>query len=149
MIYGGEAGSGDLTDLSETVTRSIAYLKAHSRRFDFIAVSGMSGVIVGAPVAIALKKPLVIVRKAGDDHHGWEGAITGAKNAKGRYIFLDDFVSSGRTQRYVRDKLNESQVDPNVKYVGDFLYNGGKDFDFNCPTLEWEVDRQRTVSVNF
>jgi hypothetical protein len=63
--------------------------------FDAIAVTGLSGLLVGSIVAMEMDKPLIIVRKRGEERHTLnecEGVFGGET-----YIILDDFVSSGAT----------------------------------------------------
>jgi len=137
VIYSG-TGAGDLSDLADTVKRTVDTLKPFKDRFDFIAVSGMSGALVGAPAALRLNRPLVIVRKNSDDHHGGRGEVINRQAVKGSYVFLDDFISSGTTQRYVIDKLSEHDADGGVEHVGDLLYNGGTGKQYHDPELRWK-----------
>lgn len=81
-------------------------LKPHSKRFDSIVVSGMSGVIVGAPLALRLRKPLVVVRKDNESHHNDEHVINEHSTGK-RWLFLDDFTASGDTLRRCYTALDE------------------------------------------
>ena len=97
MIYTGATDS--LRDLDKIVRQTTADLRPYLDRFDVIAVTGMSGALVGAPVALRLKKPLAVIRKdTGDSHHG-RGAIIGhAELRQSRALFLDDFVSGGTSR---------------------------------------------------
>lgn len=105
MIYHGE--SGCLTDLETNVRRATKTLRDHADEFDFLAVTGMSGVIVGVPVSMRLHKPLVILRKETDhnDHH-IGGTFIGLGSAHGRYVVLDDFILTGRTLECIRNAIN-------------------------------------------
>jgi adenine/guanine phosphoribosyltransferase-like PRPP-binding protein len=105
MIYHGE--SGDLTDLEKNVRRATKTLREHADEYDFIAVTGMSGVIVGVPASLRLHKPLVILRKETDhnDHHVG-GTFIGLSAASGRYVVLDDFMLSGRTVACIRSAID-------------------------------------------
>lgn len=60
MIYGGKEG---FADLNEVVREGVKDLSPHRFDFDSIAVSGTSGIAVGAPLAVMLDKPLVVIRK--------------------------------------------------------------------------------------
>lgn len=102
MIYSGH--QYHLDDLATTVAIATDNLLAHLSEFDFIVVTGVSGTIVGAPVAIALCVPLVVIRKKDDTSHDSQDVVNYGQ-AIGRYLFLDDFVSAGTTLNYVRDRL--------------------------------------------
>lgn len=105
-------------DLKDTVERAIATLTPHAHLFASIAVRGVSGMIVGAPVSIALGKPLVVIRKDTESSHGFP--LSGKRLAGGSYLFLDDFVSFGKTRKIVRRAM---QDDTNAVYAGSYLYH--------------------------
>ena len=102
MIYGGH--QYHLDDLAMVVARTTDTLLAHLSEFDFIVVTGVSGTIVGAPVAIALGVPLVVIRKVNDNSHDKQDVVNYGQ-AVGRYLFLDDFISTGQTLNRVHDRL--------------------------------------------
>lgn len=116
MIYHGEKG---LADIAVTVRDTVKDIGPYKNRFDFIAVTGMSGVLVGSPVAIALNIPLVVVRKKGDNSHSWRPLING-DFAYGKYLFLDDFISIGKTFRRLAKIMSEHNSGP--EYAGTYLY---------------------------
>jgi orotate phosphoribosyltransferase len=100
--------SRGLSDLPDTVMQAIRDLTPHAPEFDSIAVQGVSGCIIGAPVAIALGKPLIIIRKDSDmarPHCAHINTVENAENAGGRVLFLDDYVGEGKTLRDVAYKL--------------------------------------------
>jgi hypothetical protein len=120
MIYNGHYGATD--DLALMVRRATAALRPHLQRFSFIATSGMSGVLVGAPVSIRLKRPLVIIRKPGDVAHTYSDVVGGP--ARGPYVVLDDFISFGHTYTRIRSRLETSDdLGPLVRYAGVYLYS--------------------------
>jgi adenine/guanine phosphoribosyltransferase-like PRPP-binding protein len=90
----------------------------HRSRFDSIVVSGMSGVIVGAPVALRISRPLVVVRKPDEPHHNNEQVIN-EHRAGGRWLFLDDFTASGDTLRRCYEALDERQT----TFAGTYQYS--------------------------
>lgn len=116
MIYSG----GTLDDLQATVDQTVMNLRLHADEFDFIAVRGCSGMLVGAPVSLALSKPLVVVRKPGENAHQWSGTVVNADRAQGRYVFLDDLVSSGMTRGAVLEALADR---PGAEYAATYLYH--------------------------
>jgi adenine/guanine phosphoribosyltransferase-like PRPP-binding protein len=96
MIYDSLDIGLELDDLRDVVNAVIAGLQPHLAGFDSIAVRGVSGIVVGAPVALALGKPLVVVRKPTDNAHSRRHVNVAQAGA--RYVFLDDFVSTGTTR---------------------------------------------------
>lgn len=76
----------------------------HQYEADAVVVTGKSGISVAFAALMLIDFPLVIVRKPGENSHGFrvegpEGAVLR------RYIILDDFVSSGATVTRVRQQL--------------------------------------------
>ncbi len=150
MIYGYKGGLDDLRAVVDMTTR---LLGDHRSEFDFIACSGMSGVVVAAPVSLALHKPVVIVRKPEDQnlHHRGSDVISD-KQARGAYVIVDDFISSGRTLKFIwetLDKLKDSKFDvftcriasfpldnPPV-LAGAFLYGEGQSGWMPARELYW------------
>jgi hypothetical protein len=107
MIYGGET-TNSLEDLQLYVDKTVKALKPHTDAFEFIACSGISGVVVAAPVGLKLHKPVVVVRKENDvNGHHQGGEVITAKKAHGPYMIVDDFMSSGATLEYIKGKLSE------------------------------------------
>jgi adenine/guanine phosphoribosyltransferase-like PRPP-binding protein len=101
MIYGTHQSLRDtLGDLGDVVEETVKQLEPHRIDFDHIIVTGVSGIVVGAPVSLALGKNLLVARKSGEDCHNYH-PLVGAKLVKNgdRVLFLDDFVSSGNTRR--------------------------------------------------
>lgn len=119
MIHTGKSRTFD--DLAETVEQTVEELRPHVRKFDSIIVTGISGQAVGFPVALALKKPIVVRRKMGEDSHGVPGELINAPNKGDRVLFLDDFVSIGRT--YARCALAVERYGATV--VGSYAYAYG------------------------
>jgi adenine/guanine phosphoribosyltransferase-like PRPP-binding protein len=94
-----------LSDLDATVSHTVKALKPHAGEFDSIAVQGTSGLLIGAPVSLAMRKPLVIVREDGEVQCWHSSDVENAANAGYRVLFLDDQISSGATLRDVKNKL--------------------------------------------
>jgi hypothetical protein len=105
--------------------------------FDTFVVRGMSGAIAGGILARSCKKNLYVIRKPNDGSHDGNKAfgIIGS-----RWLFLDDFVSSGDTFWQTYDTLrlvlgskwgydaagiwSPMEVDP-PEFVGAYLYARG------------------------
>ena len=130
MIYHGESG---LADIGDTVKQAVMDLGPHKSKFDFICVTGMSGALVGAPVAIRLGIPLVVVRKPGDLSHSSRLMINGGA-AHGKYLFLDDFISIGMTFRRIHRFMADLK---SAEYAGSYLYENR--------ILSWDNDDEAVV----
>lgn len=119
MIY----DENDIADLSETVARTILNLDPYRYYFDIIATRGVSGLIVASPVSIALGKKLVVIRKPDEYAHTTRHpGMNNTPETEQRWIFLDDFVSSGETRRAVQDEIG--RIRPEWTYAGDYTYSG-------------------------
>lgn len=101
--------SGSFRDLRPAVLKAVRLCEDDERlkRFDVIVVTGISGQAVGFPLALALDKEIVVLRKNDDKScHGTAGELIGGRNVKGkRCLFVDDFVSMGRTRTRVREAI--------------------------------------------
>lgn len=107
-------------DLSDVVVRAHGEL-AHID-FDTIVGTGFSGGIVIPALALSMDKKFVLIRKEGDDSHHGGGRLVGQLGR--RWIFVDDFVSSGRTRSRVMGKISDALADrgENATFVGQYLY---------------------------
>lgn len=111
----------DANERAKQVAKTIAFLAPMHDTFDAIAVRGMSGVSIGAVLAHALNKHLILVRKGDgnlkDDHSQYriEGPLYWSPLQ--RYIILDDFVASGYTVRTIRHQIGMA-----AEYVGAVMY---------------------------
>lgn len=96
-----------LHDLSDTVRRTARDLRPYRHEFDCIVVVGMSGVTVGVPVSLMLKVPVVILRKSDDDSHQGSqyGGVINRYALGERALFVDDFSSTGDTERGVMERV--------------------------------------------
>lgn len=83
--------------------------------FDSIAVQGNSGLLVGAPLAVHLKKNLVIIRKTLESCHSYD-LVEGW--GRGQNILLvDDFISLGETMDQMHKAINNHCDDPKIKGI--------------------------------
>jgi adenine/guanine phosphoribosyltransferase-like PRPP-binding protein len=80
--------------------------KALSRHvFDAIAFRGLSGSLIAVPLALAMGKEIIAVRKDSDFFAGADKThsyhhVEGYKACK-RYVIVDDLISSGRTANMI------------------------------------------------
>jgi hypothetical protein len=104
--------TGNLRDFQQVVNRTYLDLVPHMDEFDSIATSGISGLVIAAPVAFQLQKPLVIVREG----NSMSGKCVHAKRVEGfdqigeKYIFLDDHIHLGRVFQKARFYINEEAL---------------------------------------
>lgn len=109
-----------LFDLETVIEDAKEALK--DKDFDTIVGTGFSGGIVIPTLALALGKQFVLIRKEDDDSHHGGGLMLG--NLGERWIFVDDFVSTGTTRTRVLEKIKKGATDDyhDTEYVGDYMY---------------------------
>lgn len=89
--------------------------------FDTLVGTGFSGGIVVPALAMTLGKQFVLIRKETDDSHH-RGRIVGQLGVT--WVFVDDFISSGKTRRRVMDKVAEAVAETGqpTTMVGQYMY---------------------------
>jgi hypoxanthine phosphoribosyltransferase len=110
--------------------------------FDAIAGQGVSGLLVGAPLAATLSKGLIIVRRPGD-----EQKMTFPFDIRGEgknILFVDECVRTGATAKRVIEKLDEF-CKP-YKLAGALFYNAGW-MSEACPRTFFDGDAERPIIV--
>lgn len=83
-------------------------------KFDAIAFTGMSGALIGPPVAMELGKSVIMCRKPDTSTHS-SYEVEGDANAD-TYIILDDLTSSGGTKRRIIEQIRK--WNPSAEYIG-------------------------------
>ena len=116
----------DLDLVVESSRRSLVDVE-----FDAIAVTGISGLSVGAPLALALQKKLLVLRKESEDSHGLRGELLGANDLEEgtRVLVVDDFFSSGETGRRVCNAVLANN--PYATIVGGYSYEYNEVYDLD------------------
>ena len=74
--------------------------------FDTLVGTGFSGGVVIPALALAMGKKFILIRKDTDDSHHGKGRLLGELGE--RWIFVDDFISSGKTRLRVIEKIQEA-----------------------------------------
>jgi orotate phosphoribosyltransferase len=105
--------------------------------FDTLVGTGFSGSIVIPALALAMGKKFVLIRKETDDSHHGKGRLVGQLGA--RWIFVDDFVSSGVTRKRVIEKISAAHdeakrwetVTP-TEMVGQYMYQAYRDDNYDA-----------------
>lgn len=127
--------SMDVLANMDTFVRNARKVLQNAPEFDTFVVRGMSGAIAGGILARSLKKNLYVVRKENDGSHD-SNKTFGLMGQ--RWLFLDDFVSSGSTfwatyDTLINDighrwELDSRRIDmvrvpvPLPEFAGAFLY---------------------------
>src|SRR4051812_35560320 len=102
----------------EVVNRAFNALRRNQVEFDTIAVTGVSGLIIGAPLANLLEKDLLVIRKSIDGTHSSELVEGWGRNQK--ILLVDDMVAEGHTLQRMREMINDRCDNPEI--VGVYLY---------------------------
>lgn len=107
----------------ELINKAKTILDFHSVNYDTMVGIGLSGSLVIPTLARALNKDFAIIRKSGTYSHG---ASVGFEGTIGdRWLFVDDFISTGATLTTVYSRINEISdyyYKPIPKFVGAYLY---------------------------
>lgn len=111
-------------DLSGLLGRAEKHLAGVD--FDTLVGTGFSGAAIVPALALRLGKKYILVRKPKDGSHH-NGPMIGQLGK--RWLFIDDFVASGKTRRRVINAI-ETACKPNAyrltahetEYVGDYHY---------------------------
>lgn len=90
----------NLSEVIETAQERLAGVE-----FDTLVGTGFSGGVVIPALALAMGKKFVLIRKDTDDSHHGKGRLLGEMGE--RWIFVDDFISSGKTRLRVIEKIQE------------------------------------------
>jgi len=85
---------------------------------DFIASPAIGGIVPGFLVAFAKQKPFVIVDK--------EGKLRGPQFKAGRYLIVDDVVTSFKAANFVRDNLSRSSKELETVGVCVYIFRGSR-----------------------
>lgn len=86
---------------------------------DFIASPAVGGIIPGFLVAFAKQKPFVIIDK--------EGESRGPQFETGRYLIVDDVITSFKAANLVRDILTRSSERLEAIGVAAYMFRGAWD----------------------
>jgi len=117
----------DLKEVIKTAQERLADVE-----FDTMVGTGFSGSIVIPALALAMGKKFVLIRKETDDSHHGKGRLVGQLGA--RWVFVDDFISTGRTRERVIEKIGEAVEEnrvygmtPPCEMVGQYMYQAYRD----------------------
>lgn len=91
-------------DVRKYINNTVKGLKPYADLFDHILVTGISGMLIGPTIALRLNKKLAIVRKNPKESSHSSNLVEGYPF--GKYIIIDDFVSSGETVLRIKNAIN-------------------------------------------
>jgi adenine/guanine phosphoribosyltransferase-like PRPP-binding protein len=118
-------GSGrDYSSLPKVLRVATKELREHLDEFDALICTGISGLVVASPLSVRLKKPLMVLRKQGEDCHGnrLEPLIGYKEHLYPRILFVDDFVGCGDTRERCIDAVAKKS-NRRAKIVAQYEYD--------------------------
>ena len=106
-----------------TIKKTLKELRPLSATFDSIAFRGLSGGLIAPIICYNLKKGMVAVRKSRKDEpcHS-SNSVESETDCIGRYIILDDQISSGATVLAMLDAIKNAKLEG--RCVGIYTYQG-------------------------
>jgi len=105
MFYGDDHSHKRLAREINAVSKWINRYEKINGGNGAIAVRGLSGILVGAPVAHKLNKTLYIIRKSGENTHGRNVEILKGDKTHNCYYIIDDFAASGATVQIIMTQM--------------------------------------------
>lgn len=105
---GYSANQFNTTLLRKTAKRIAAHLpkRMEATGAQAVAVTGKSGISLAFATLMLIDFPIIVVRKRGENSHG--NPVEGTPDVDvGKYLILDDFVSSGQTVRNIVELIEE------------------------------------------
>lgn len=129
--------------LPRTIEKTLEAAKAlwEKHGYDTIAFSGMSGAAIAFILSHQMRIPILCVRKSGDSSHfvNPNRLLEGNLGVR-KYLIVDDFISSGRTVKYIMDTISNEVYD--AKCVAMLMYSANWDSSpFTRPESKerWDV----------
>lgn len=124
----------------ESKVRAVCrFIREENIDFSHIAVCGVSGITIGGPVALRLKKNLIVVRKdvklGLDCHSGIR--CEGIPKQPFNYIIIDDCVDTGKTITYIDDQIYQRNAKSNLVSVILYYYSKIE----NCSSFKYIIER--------
>jgi hypothetical protein len=99
-------------------------LEPYTDKYDVLVGTGLSGAMVVSLLAYTLGKRFMIVRKPDDKNNHSQRRFEGMLAKEDRILFVDDFISSGRTIKTMLETLRDHAREWQLRYVGRYEYAG-------------------------
>jgi len=111
------------SERQRAIRRAIKTIRDSKLKFDSIACTGVSGLLVAPAVAARLGVPIIVVRKD-ETSHG-EDVEFECDRPPLRYVIVDDLVESGKTIANVQKRMSNLEFGNRKvpKCVGIYFYN--------------------------
>lgn len=114
----------------KSIVKKVCRLIRQSKiEFSHIAVAGVSGMTIGGPVALRLKKNLIVVRKEEDCHSDCQVEGIPANNKQFGYIIIDDCIDSGKTVFNIYSAINKMNNQAVPLSIFQYLYRDIKQYN--------------------
>lgn len=108
-----------------------------------IAVTGTSGISVGAILSFYSGKPLFVARKDCDEYHsGFKNESSLFKEVSGGFIFVDDLISTGKTFERILETVEQEH--PNLSCTHVWLYHCDCACKGNLTIIEVKTAKENT-----
>jgi adenine/guanine phosphoribosyltransferase-like PRPP-binding protein len=131
-------GVFDPKKLSGIVNRIVSTLRP--LQYDAIAMSGMSGALVGSIVANRLGKPMMLVRKPHEEKfsHSRQKIESGVQhNRPICYVIIDDLISSGDTINRIRYAIENENVNSTCIAIVLYAQESEPRTKYNCIPIRY------------
>lgn len=130
----------DLTSVCNNIANEINHDKL-LMSIDAIAITGISGAVLGGAISFLTGIPLIVIRKDDKTHSGYDVEYSDELNRLNtlHYIIIDDLIATGATIQKIQEKINK-RIGVN-ELVKIYLYHDSaskasftmENLDINCP----------------
>lgn len=138
-----ETAEFDPDKLSATVSFINKVISGKFTKSKYIAVCGISGLIVAGAISIRSKRKIIAIRKENEDAHSSrcvEFNEIGLKPGDTiHYVIIDDLISSGKTVEYIYNSIKLCQTPFKFICDGIILYNSYREQNYIFKTDKNEV----------
>lgn len=100
---------GNFKELVKKTSKAVSKLKRRLK-FQCLAATGNSGLLLAGAISYKLGMPLLIVRKPGDSCHDTLKVNGYRTNGTCRYLILDDLIASGDTVRRIVKEIDKASA---------------------------------------
>lgn len=114
----------DRRECVDSIVKELQDIQNRDGKINFIAVIGVSGLLIGPIISYLTNIPLVVVRSNDNKSHSartveYDSSINSFRTKK--YVIIDDLVDSGATLERIGAEIDESF--PKAKCLGILFYS--------------------------